>query len=153
MHSEPRPIVVVDDDPNDVFFIRHALESARIQNPLSVFESAEGVRAYLGALPAGAGPVLIILDLNLSGNESGLDVLTWIREQPEPLSATPTMMLTGSVRPEDREDCRRRGAVTFLEKPVTEATLTSAVQQLGFVIVLTRLGQAGARVIQRRDGQ
>ena len=151
MYSTPKSIILVEDDPNDVFFVRHALEAARIQNPLSVFEGGEQIRAHLASQPKEASPVLIMLDLTLSGGETGLDVLAWIREQSEPLSSTPAMVLTGSRRPEDRLDSRRLGAVTFLEKPVTEGTLSDAAQTLGFVIVHERSGQAGARIIKRRD--
>jgi CheY-like chemotaxis protein len=96
-------------------------------------------------------PVLVILDLNLAGAETGLDVLDWIRQQPEPLASTPALVLTGSARQRDRDESTRLGAMIFLQKPVTEESLTRAVQSLGFVIVsnLTS-GQLGLRIIERR---
>ena len=151
MHAHIEPIILVEDDVNDVFFVRHALETARIQNPLSVFASAEQAREYLRLQRSMLGPVLVILDLDLAGAETGLDVLQWIRDQPEPLGSTPALILSGSDRQQDRDDSHRLGAMTYLQKPVTEESLTRAVQALGFVIVTNLTsGQLAVRIIERR---
>ena len=145
--SQAGSIILVEDDANDVVFVRQALETALIQNPLSVFASAAQVIEHLRSQPQEPGPVLVILDVTLAGAETGLDALAWIRAQPEPLGSTPAMMLTGSLRPGDRDDSRRLGVTTYLQKPVTEPALTRAVQGLGFVTV----EHGGLPVIQRRD--
>ena len=151
MHVHIAPIILVEDDANDAFFVRHVLETARIQNALKVFASADDARTHLRAQPAMLAPVLVILDLDLAGGETGLDVLSWIRQQAEPLGSTPALVLTGSDRQQDRDESNRLGAMIFLQKPVTEESLTRAVQSLGFVIVsnLTS-GQLGLRIIERR---
>ena len=59
------------------------------------------------------------------------------------------MMLTGSDRAEDRAEAELLGSVYFLTKPVSESSLTIAVQSLGFVISsLTNVGTQ--RIIERR---
>jgi DNA-binding response OmpR family regulator len=73
------PIVLVEDDPNDAFFVRHALGAALIANPLTEYQSAEQARREVTIPGASMPPVLFILDVHLSGNESGIDLLRWLR--------------------------------------------------------------------------
>ena len=147
------PIVLVEDDPDDAFFVRRSLQAARIRNQLLVFESATQARGHFKSIATAAErPVLVIIDVHLPGGESGIDFLRWLRSQPSQVGATPAMMLTASERPEDREDSSLLGAMLYLRKPVTEETLTSAVQTLGFVIVTSRFSEkVGFRIIERRS--
>jgi DNA-binding NarL/FixJ family response regulator len=145
------PIVLVEDDPNDAFFVRQALQVARIANPLLEFQSAEQARLYLTTPRASLAPVLFILDFHLSGNESGIDFLRWLRQRDPPLGSTAAMMLTGSDHPDHRAESSQLGASFFLQKPVIEGTLTEAVQALGFVVVTSMVsGRLGVRIIERR---
>jgi CheY-like chemotaxis protein len=144
------PIVLVEDDQNDVFFVRHALDTARIGNPVVACRNApEAKRALLERFDEDP-PALLILDINLSAGETGIDLLRWVRGQAPPIGSTPAMLLTGSDRPGDIDEAQSLGATCFLVKPVTEARLSTAVQALGFV-VMTSLssGQMGFRIIER----
>ena len=144
------PLALVEDDPNDAFFVRHALEEAKIANPIVAFKSADEARRECSRSPAAFEPVLFILDFHLVG-ETGLDFLRWLRAQAPPLGSTPAMMLTGSDDPSHRDASRALGALEFLQKPVTAARLATAVQALGFVIMTgLATGQLGARIIERR---
>jgi CheY-like chemotaxis protein len=142
-------IVLVEDDGNDAFFVRHALDGARIVNPLVQFQTASDARRHFETVGAKEPPALCILDANLAAGESGIDFLSWLRRQSAPLSTTPVMMLTGSSSPQDREQAELLGAVHFLRKPVDEGKLTAAVQSLGFV-VMSLTGFETRRVIERR---
>jgi CheY-like chemotaxis protein len=141
------PIVLVEDDDNDVLFVRVALEQALIHNTLRVFDSAERTRADLPQIAP--LPALVILDMHLAGAETGLDVLTWIRRQPEPLGSTPALMLTGSDRQEHRRAALRLGAIAFLHKPVTAENLVAAMGSLGFAVHNNMTsGQLGIRLVR-----
>jgi CheY-like chemotaxis protein len=141
------PIILVEDDSNDVFFVRHALTAALIQNPVEVFDRAERAYEYLGRTTALA-PVLIILDINLAGAQTGLDVLAWIRQLPDPLGSTPVLMLTGSDGQEERNASGHLGAIDFLQKPATAESLAMAVQALGFSVVNNvTTGQLGIHIV------
>lgn len=147
-HALAAPILLVEDDANDVFFVRQALKAALIRNPVEVFDSAERACDYLSRHAAGIGPVLIILDMNLAGPHTGLDVLTWIRQRSAPLGSTPVLMLTGSDRQEERDASERLGAMNFLQKPVTTESLTAAVRTLGFSVVNNiSAGQLGIHIV------
>jgi CheY-like chemotaxis protein len=141
------PIVLVEDDANDALFVREALEAAQIANPLIECKSAQEARRAL--LDASISPVLFILDVHLSGNETGIDLLRWLRQQPQPLGSTPAMMLTGSEHPEHSAESSRLGTTAFLRKPATEQTLTDAVRSLGFQVITSLVSGRMAFRIER----
>lgn len=144
------PIVLIEDSREDAFFVHRALEKARIANPIIVFQSATQARQHLDEAHGVDCPTLFILDVNLVGSETGVDFLRWLRQQSAPLGTTPTMMLTGSTRPEDRTEVELLGSVYFLLKPVSADTVTSAVQSLGFVVSNLRSDFTMQRTIERR---
>jgi len=115
-----KPILQVDDDPNDVFLLQHAMAKAGVTNPLQVATDGQQAINYL----SGAGkfadrkefpqPCLVLLDLKLP-HVMGLDVLKWIREQPGP--ALVTIILSASAEDADIAAAYRLGANAFLTKP------------------------------------
>jgi len=94
-----KTILQVEDDPNDVFFLKHAMKKAGVANPIQVAKDGQEAIDYL----QGAGkfadrgkfpfPCLVLLDLKLP-YVMGLDVLKWIREQPG--MALVVLLLTAS---------------------------------------------------------
>jgi CheY-like chemotaxis protein len=146
------PIVLVEDDPNDAFFVKDSLEHARISNKLVIIESVVEARQRMTPPPSGPeSPALFVLDLHFPGGETGLDFLRWLRQHEAPFGSTPVMILTGSERAEDRQEGLSLGALFYLKKPVTAEKLTEAVQSLGFVVVVTDVstGRLGFRIIER----
>jgi CheY-like chemotaxis protein len=141
--------VLIEDSATDAYFVRHALNMAHVINPLIQFTAAADARAHFADARTFEMPALFVMDVNLEGGETGIDLLRWLRQQRPPLGSTPTMMLTGSADPADRSDALMLGAVYFLSKPVTAATLSGAVQSLGFVIT-SLVGVTAQRTIQRR---
>ena len=80
-------ILLVEDDPNDVFFLQYAFQKIGVAAPMKVVQdgrqaidylAAEGVFANRAIFPF---PSLVLLDLNLP-YVPGLDVLKWISTQP-----------------------------------------------------------------------
>jgi CheY-like chemotaxis protein len=144
------PIIVVEDSPDDAFFVRDALAKAHIANPLIIFQTADHARQHFDESHRVDLPALFIVDVNLIAGETGIDFLRWLRQQRAPLGSTPTMMLTGSTRPEDRDQADLLGSVYFLLKPVSADTVTSAVQSLGFVVSNLAPDFTVQRTIERR---
>ena len=120
-------ILLVEDDPNDVFLMKRALKSAEITNPLKIAEDGQEAIDYL----VGTGqfgnraefpiPNLIFLDLKLP-YKNGFEVLEWIRRQPS-LDSTLVVVLTSSSEERDIKETYRLGAKSFLVKPPTQAML------------------------------
>ena len=115
-----KTILQVEDDPNDVFLMQHAMRRLGMANPVQVARDGQEAMDYL----QGAGkfadrttfpfPCLVLLDLKLP-YVMGLDVLRWIRQQPGP--ALPVLMLTASGEDADIASAYNLGANAFLTKP------------------------------------
>jgi CheY-like chemotaxis protein len=122
-----RDILIVENNADDLFFLKRALRSAGItDNLMSVSEGKSAVQ-YL----AGEGiyadrvrhpvPWLVFLDLKLP-YKSGIEVLQFIRSRPE-LQKMNVVVVTAS---EDDKDMRRTtelGVNAYLMKPPTAYVL------------------------------
>jgi CheY-like chemotaxis protein len=150
MIDRVHPLLVLEDDPDDVSFIRRAMEKAGIANPLVVRTRVHEAREYLEGVAPAMLPALCIVDLHLPNGETGLDFVKWLRRRPSPLADLPVMIFTVSASPKHKRDASDLRAVTFLTKPITEKTLTDAAQALGFVITSNVAGMHPRRVIERR---
>lgn len=128
-----KPILQVDDDPNDVFLLQHAMTKAGVANPIQVATDGRMAIEYLN----GTGkfgdrakfplPCLVLLDLKLP-YVMGLNVLKWIRQQPgAPLVV---VMLTASGEDADIETAYRLGANAFLTKPSKATKLEEMARAL-----------------------
>lgn len=128
-----RTILEVDDDPNDVFLLQHALRKAGVANPIQVASDGQQAINYL----QGAGkfadrakfpfPCLVLMDLKLP-LVMGLEVLRWIRQQPwMPL---PVIMLTASGSEADIAEAYHLGANAFLTKPSEACKLEEMVRAI-----------------------
>src|SRR5580765_5647261 len=128
-----KTILQVEDDPNDVFFFQRSMKKAGVPNPTQVAEDGQQAIDYL----KGAGkfadrdqfplPGLILLDLKLP-YVMGLDVLRWIREQPN--TAPVVIILTASAEEEDIATAYRLGANAFLTKPSEASKLQEIVRAI-----------------------
>ena len=120
------PIVLVEDDPNDALFVRHALADAKIGNPLVVFRSAGEARLYVETTAPDRRPALFILAVSLEDGDTGLDFLRWLRLRAAPHGTTPVMMFTASDEAELRNESLDLGALVVLRKPVMPEDLVGA---------------------------
>ena len=115
-----RTVLLVEDEPNDVFFIQQAMKKAGVVNPIRVASDGQQAIDYF----EGAGkfanreefplPCLVLLDLKLP-YVMGLDVLKWIRQQPG--LPVVVVILSSSKQEEDIATAYRLGANGYLVKP------------------------------------
>jgi CheY-like chemotaxis protein len=121
-----RPILLVEDEPNDVFFVQHALELAKVTNVVHVTSDGQEALDYLGGVGLFADrskyplPYLVLLDLKLP-RVMGLDVLKWIRQRKE--LAVIVIVLTSSRQHEDLAAAYRLGVNAYLVKSPDLSTL------------------------------
>src|SRR5687767_1388144 len=112
MQNNP-PILVVDDEPEDTYFLRRALNAARIPNPvIGCGDGEEAVRFLESAKFGGQRPGLVFLDLKMPRMD-GLEFLAWIRGHAE-FADLKIVMLSSSNLPEDRERALQLGAYDYL---------------------------------------
>ncbi len=97
-------ILLVEDNPADVYLLREAFREANLESDITLLEDgAEAlslVRGFRDGAPAPV-PDIVILDLNLP-KQDGRAVLEAIRETG-PLKSVPVVVLTTSRSPRDRE--------------------------------------------------
>lgn len=117
---QPKPVLVVEDDRNDVFLLQRTFRRNNLIGELHIVPTVDEGIAYL----TGEGkyddrnqfpyPVLMLLDLKLPG-KSGFDLLAWLREQ-QGLCRLPVVILTSSAQSDDINRAFDLGANSYLVK-------------------------------------
>ncbi len=129
-----KTILVVEDTEDDVFFLKRALKSASISNPVQVVEDGQKAIDYLSGTGRYADretyplPFLVLLDLKLP-YVMGLDVLKWIRSQRE-FDPVIVAVLTSSQQDHDLTETTRLGGNFYFVKPPSAQKLSELVQKL-----------------------
>lgn len=138
-----KPILLVEDNPDDVELTRIAFAEAKIANPLVVVgDGAEAIDFLFArgqyADRAGAPlPSIVLLDLNLP-KVDGREVLQTIRAN-EKTRSLPVVVLTTSAEPFDVEASYALGVNSYIQKPVDFEQFVWAVKQVGlYWLVLNR---------------
>ncbi len=130
-----RPILLVEDNPDDEALTLRAFSKNRIANEVIV--ARDGVEAldYLFGNGAHAGrdlstiPAVVLLDLKLPRID-GLEVLRRIRAD-ERTRLLPVVILTTSKEQQDIFEAYSLGANSYVRKPVDFEKFIYAVGQMG----------------------
>jgi CheY-like chemotaxis protein len=127
------PVVYVEDEPDDAFFMRRAFQQCAPQIELTILTNGqEAIRFFADDftpnLREDVKPGLVLLDLNLPGS-SGLDVLREIRSKPL-LRVLPVIMYTSSNQTVDIVEAYKRGCSAYLVKPRSPDKLRDMVGAL-----------------------
>lgn len=105
-------ILIVDDNPVDISFLRYALEA--IGSTAELISAADSDSAF-HYLQNHAVPDLLVLDFFL-GKEMGLDLLQQLNSDLD--GQVPVLLLSGLVPPTLEEQAQAQG-VACLEKPTS----------------------------------
>jgi CheY-like chemotaxis protein len=110
-----RPVIYIEDEPNDALLMQIAFQRAGIENPLIVLTDGQEAIEYLARVKEAADkPCLLLVDLNLT-RKSGFEVVEWVRAQPA-YQNLPVVILTSSEHDTDREQAHKLGVDEFLVK-------------------------------------
>jgi CheY-like chemotaxis protein len=111
-----RPILLVEDNPNDLDLTRRAFLRRRASLPLQeAHDGAEALDLMTGWQNGEKMPALVLLDLRLP-KVNGMEVLRRIKADPR-TSSVPVVVLTSSSEPKDIQDAYDLGANSYLVKP------------------------------------
>jgi CheY-like chemotaxis protein len=125
-------VLVVEDNEDDLFFIKMACQRSGIPHSLHFVMDGKAAVDYL----SGHGPYadrhqhpipdVIFLDVKLP-KLTGHEVLEWIRAQPI-LKKLPVVMVTSSVHDADVNRAYELGVTSYLRKIVSRAEFGQAVR-------------------------
>ena len=116
-----RPILLVEDAPNDIELALYALKKCGVSNDVIVARDGEEAldyllcrRKYHSREPK--NPTLVLLDLKLP-TVDGIQVLSTIRSSPE-LAGIAVVILTASAMEADVEQTMALGIEEYVVKPM-----------------------------------
>ncbi len=142
MNNILRPVLLVEDDPNDVELIKKAFDDANLANPVMV--ARDGVEALNllrqdGNTGHGAPtPVVVLMDIKMP-RMNGLELLKEIRNDPR-LKHIPAVIMTSSRASPDLDEAYKLGVSAYVVKPVDFRDFVEAVKVVGkFWAVLNEL--------------
>ena len=115
--GEPPPVLVVDDDPRTLRFVRDALAQAGYA-PLATGDSGE-----LSQIIRTRRPSLVLLDLMLPGAD-GIELMETVPE----LADLPVIFISAYGRDETVARALEKGAADYLVKPFSATELTARIQ-------------------------
>lgn len=128
------PILLVEDNMEDVFLMQRAFGKAEVSFPLMAVASKQQALNYLqgqGDYQNGdlfLKPALVLLDLNLpDGN--GFEILEWIRKS-EHFAGLPVIVLTSCCETPEIAKAYRLGANSYLVKPASSRHLEKLISSL-----------------------
>jgi CheY-like chemotaxis protein len=128
------PILLVEDNPDDVFLFNRALGKAQRPHPLHVVIDGQEAIDYLSstgkysdrnAFPL---PGLILLDLKMP-RVTGFDVLRWIRSDGA-ARLIPVIVLSSSALTDDVNRAYALGANAYMVKPADATALERLIQTI-----------------------
>lgn len=118
--SETARILAVEDNSETQLLLEHLLKGSYD------VEVVPGVESALQAIDDNSFDVLL-LDINLSEDETGTELLHRIRER-DGMGNVSAVALTAYAMPGDREDFLQKGFNEYVSKPFTRADLTEAIE-------------------------
>lgn len=134
----PKKIMLVEDNPDDVALTLRALKSHNITNEVIVAQDGVEAIDYLFGTkdrPAPTElPAVVLLDLKLP-RVNGMEVLQRIRAEDR-THLLPVVILTSSDEERDLMEGYKLGANSYVRKPVDFVEFTKAAQQLGLYWLL-----------------
>jgi CheY-like chemotaxis protein len=129
------PVLLAEDNPNDVLLLRRALEDTKALNPLHVvgngveaiqYLAGEGTFADRAAYPF---PVLFLLDLKMPVMD-GLEVLRWLHDHPDIPSKLPVVVLSSTELPNETQMAYAMDIQACIVKPLGYSELRERIRIL-----------------------
>ena len=130
----PKTVILVEDDPDDLFFFQRAFSKNIGDKELRVIRNGEDLISYLDQSVTRKEPdeeslpCLILLDMKMP-RKSGLEVLEWIRSRPL-LRRIPVVVFSSSQSTRDINEAYERGASSYFVKPIDLTAMTGYAELL-----------------------
>lgn len=126
---DSRPILLVEDNPDDVLLTQRAFRKMGIPNEIvAVNDGVAAIEALQSAPFDKSLPALVLLDLKLP-KVDGIEVLRKIREAGR-TRIVRVVVLTSSREEKDILRCAELGANSYIRKPIDFDEFLRAVQKI-----------------------
>ena len=129
------PVLLAEDNPNDVELVRRAFREANTPNPVHAVGDGDQAIRYL----AGEGkyadravhpfPALFLLDLKMPVKD-GLEVLRWLHEHPDVPSRLPVVVLSSTDLPSETQTAYAMDIQACIVKPLSYSELREKIRIL-----------------------
>lgn len=131
-NNDKKLVLIVEDSDDDFMFTERALKETNFKNPIVRCVDGQDALDYIftrGKYDENRVlPGLILLDLNMPGI-GGEEVLSEVKGSEE-LKYIPVIVLTTSADEQDIDGCYKKGANTYIQKPVDLDKLFQAVKHM-----------------------
>jgi len=123
MENKNFPVLLVEDDLNDIFLVKRAFKIAQIENPLQIVTDGQEAINYLKGdgkyadREAHPLPKLIVMDIKMP-RRTGFEVLEWVKSKEGPLRRIPIVIVSSSDNPSDINRAYELGANAYMVKPM-----------------------------------
>ena len=114
----PLTIIVVEDNPVDIYLIRWVLQAHELSYELQVIDNGDHALNYIHQLAHEErlqSPTIMLLDLNLPQRD-GREILRQMKSIPQ-VADIRVVIVTGSNNPTDRRETLAMGADAYFVKP------------------------------------
>jgi chemotaxis family two-component system response regulator Rcp1 len=128
-------LLLVEDNPGDVFLIKEMLRDTGVDLKITVAEDGQKALEILDRSNGDLdNPIdFVILDLNLP-KVNGFEVLSYMKKM-HGLKEIPVVIMTGSMNKEDRSTATSMGAVNYLNKPSCNRDFEAIVDWMKVALV------------------
>lgn len=117
-----KKILIVDDDPRNIFALKLTLKSRGYQ-----IESCTMAQEAIEILKNDKAD-LVLMDMMMPEMD-GYEAVKMIRNTPS-ISQIPVIAVTAQAMPEDRQKCLDAGAQDYVSKPIDVDQLINAIEKL-----------------------
>ncbi|UZT98732.1 response regulator [Chryseobacterium fluminis] len=118
-----KKILIVDDDPRNIFALKLTLKSRGFQ-----IVSSTMAQEALEMLKEDNQINVILMDMMMPEMD-GYEATKMIRSTPH-ISHIPVIAVTAQAMPEDRQKCLDAGAQDYISKPIDVDQLITAIEKL-----------------------
>jgi CheY-like chemotaxis protein len=129
-----RPILIVEDSPEDYEITVRALRKSKLNNPIYHCDNGDDAMDFIyqrnrfSDKTLAPRPGIILLDLNIPGT-GGKEILKELKSDPQ-MKSIPVVVLTTSNDTRDINRCYEYGANSYLQKPVDLIRFFESIERM-----------------------